>query len=207
MNGRANPRNLTLTLSIILVLSGVIAVAGYCYPEREVATEVYYWPNSSGAVLFDHNQHKEYTDGCENCHHELVVGQEVLACDNCHEDYSPDDLEHSDLAAIEEHTCNYCHAIGDHSAIQSCRSCHLAAVDGNPGLVTCSSCHDDAYEPDQLSHNEMQEIEEHSCSGCHIPATISAVFHDDCSNCHLTVGPDIFTSAAAEIRCERCHLK
>ena len=208
MNGKQYNKNLSLSLIVIVIITGLIGIAGY-YIESEppLTNNRFYIQNSSGAVLFEHQRHIDLTEGCEVCHHELVLSDDKTECSECHDDdYLPEDLSHDKLTIISDHTCNYCHQVGEYIDIQSCRSCHLAENELT-GLVSCLECHDDDYTPEDLSHDEMQEIHEYNCENCHNIQAIGTVYHGYCSECHTNETPQQFTNADGSIRCQNCHLK
>ena len=207
MNGNYYNKNLSLSLIIIVIITGLIGIAGY-YVESEPSTNNnFYIQNSSGAVLFEHQQHIKLTEGCEVCHHELVLSDDRTDCSECHDDdYSSEDFFHDELTSISDHTCSYCHQVGEYTDIQSCRSCHLAENE-SIGLIGCSECHDDDYDQDLITHDEMQEIHEYDCGSCHNIQAIGTVYHEYCSECHTNEKPQQFTNADGSIRCQNCHLK
>ena len=207
MNGKHNSKNLSLSLIIIVIISGLIGIAGYCIKSEQLTTTRFYIQNSSGAVLFEHQQHIDLTEGCEVCHHELVLSDDRIECSECHDDdYSAEDFFHDELISISDHTCSYCHQVSEYTDIQSCRSCHLSEKKLT-GLISCLECHDDDYDQDLLTHDEMQEIHEYNCESCHNIHAIGIVYHESCSECHTNEKPQKFTNVDGSIRCQNCHLK
>ena len=207
MNGKQYNKNLSLSLIIIVIITGLIGIAGYCIKSEPLTDTRFYINNSSGAVLFEHQQHIELTEGCEVCHHELVLSDNRTDCSECHDDdYDQDLLTHDEMKEIEDHTCSFCHQVNEYTDIQSCRGCHLAENESD-GLVSCLECHDDDYDQDLLTHDEMQEIHEYDCGSCHNIQAIGTVYHEYCSECHTNEKPQQFTNADGSIRCQNCHLK
>jgi len=207
MNGKYYNKNLSPSLIIIVIITGVIGIAGYCIKSEPSTNNNFYIQNSSGAVLFEHQQHIELTEGCEVCHHELVLSDDRTNCSECHDnDYSSEDFFHDELTSISDHTCSYCHQVSEYADIQSCRSCHLAENESD-GLVSCLECHDDDYDQDLITHDEMQEIHEYDCGGCHNIQAIGNIYHEYCSECHTNEKPQKFTNTDGSIRCQNCHLK
>ena len=205
MNGKHYGKNLSPSLIIIVIITGLIGIAGYCIKSELLTTARFYIQNSGGAVLFEHQQHIEFTEGCEVCHHELVLSDDRTECSECHDDYSSEDFSHEELTMISDHTCSYCHQVSEYTDIQSCRSCHRAENEST-GLVSCLECHDD-YDQDLLTHDEMQEIHEYNCESCHNTRAIGIVYHEYCGECHTNEKPQQFTNADGNIRCQNCHLK
>ena len=206
MNGKNYNKNLSTSLIVLVVITAVIGILGYLSNSETVTTKHFYLKNSRGAVLFEHQNHIDMVEGCEECHHEVVLSDDKTDCSECHDDdYLPEDFSHEELTMISDHTCSYCHQIGDYENIQSCRICHPAESEES-GLIGCEECHDD-YDQDLLTHDEMQEIHEESCENCHNTQILSAVYHDNCCNCHLDEDPKYFSNSDGSIRCQICHLK
>jgi hypothetical protein len=114
MNGKHYNKNLSLSLIIIVIITGLIGIAGYYIESEPLTTARFYIQNSGGAVLFEHQQHIEFTEGCEVCHHELVLSDDRTECSECHDDdYDQDLLTHDEMLEIEDHTCNYCHQVSE----------------------------------------------------------------------------------------------
>jgi len=207
MNGKYYNKNLSPSLIILVIITGLFGIAGYLLKSETVTTtKNFYLQNSSGNVLFEHQNHIDMAEGCEECHHEIVLSDDKTHCSECHDDdYLPEDFSHEELTSISDHTCSYCHQIGEYTDIQSCRSCHPTENE-ETGLIGCESCHDD-YDQNSLTHDEMQEIHEYDCGSCHSIQAIGTVYHEYCSECHTNEKPQQFTNADGSIRCQNCHLK
>lgn len=195
-------------LIIVTVGAGLIGIAGCFIEDDPTSNDRSYWRNSGGAVMFEHQAHTDMTEGCESCHHDLLSADSRIACNECHDDdMVTEDFEHSEFEEIEAHTCATCHELDESAEAQSCRICHPAAQEADQPLITCIECHDDEYTIDLLTHDEMQETHEQDCAVCHNSETISAVYHLQCSQCHLIENNQMFADAEGKPRCERCHLK
>jgi hypothetical protein len=195
-------------LIVLTLIAGMVGVAGYWVESEPTDTDRYYLRNSGGAVLFEHQAHVDLADGCESCHHDLLLSDSRQACSECHgEDVVADDFSHDDLKMIEAHTCGFCHRIDESAQAQSCRHCHAPVQEAALRIVTCTECHDDDYTKDLLTHDEMQEVDGHSCEGCHNPRAINVVYHQQCTRCHLIENHKLFTAKDGGVRCEMCHLK
>lgn len=209
MNGDNRKAKRPYPLIVLTVLAGLIGVAGFwAGADSPAGSDRFYFRNSGGAVLFEHNNHIDEADGCESCHHNLFLSDSRNECTDCHDDgMSAEDFTHADLKEIDGHSCAGCHQLNETIEAGSCRQCHPAAQESDERLIACSTCHDDDYTPDMLTHDEMQEVEGHECDGCHNISTASGAYHEQCSGCHLQQNPDKFAATEGGVRCEQCHLK
>ncbi len=207
-----------IPLIILTVIALLIGIGGYLAGGVESAkkdSDRFYLKNTGGSVMFSHKEHKEYkNDDCTACHHALYLSSEFTSCSaaDCHEegDFEIDYLTHSDMKEIEDHSCEGCHPVGKDAEAQSCRSCHPAIQEASDTFVTCakSDCHEEGdFAVDDLTHAEMREIEDHNCEGCHTNRSVSDIYHDQCSSCHLQADKEKFTREDGSTRCEMCHLK
>lgn len=195
-------------LIVLTLVAGLVGVAGYWVESEPTDTDRYYLRNSGGAVLFEHQAHVDLVDGCESCHHDLLLSDSRQACSDCHgEDVVADDFDHDDLKAIEAHTCGVCHQVNELAEAKSCRHCHPSVQEVDLQIVSCAECHDADYTPDLLTHDEMLEVDGHLCEGCHNPRAINVVYHEQCNRCHLIENPKLFAAEDGSGRCEICHLK
>ncbi len=198
-------------LILLVIVCGTLAIAAY-RQTPETAPKRLYFPNSGGAVLFNHEQHSDHSDGCESCHHHLYSADLISECVDCHDDdVSADDFSHAELKEIDDHECGYCHEVHDVREPQNCRQCHTQTADEASSTSTCSSCHDiedgdEDYADLQVSHEELLEIHEDDCMSCHQEQTISSVYHLQCVNCHEQLDAQIFGKTAADWECQSCHL-
>jgi hypothetical protein len=103
----------------------------------------------------------------------------------------------------------------------ACITCHHDLVKST--AVDCSACHDDPdYVPEEFEHDELVEIEDHSCDGCHDlrpdeeaascrdchdPETISEIYHNTCTACHRQQAAERFIDDQDQAKCKECHLK
>ena len=202
-------RNWTPSLAIALLVAVVAAAVGWLADSPATATDRMYFRNTAGAVLFDHGAHSGNADSCATCHHTLYDGAQASTCASCHDDsYGPDDIAHQRLKQLHGNDCATCHAQSreDDEAL-SCRTCHPASQASETRTQNCTECHDDSFSPEMLSHDEYQEIEDHTCLGCHTPGAVSEVYHANCTPCHQQAAPEQFTTAGGEVNCGSCHLR
>jgi len=209
MNGNTQRNKKSSLLLILTVIAALVGIIGYLVESKPVNnTDRFFLSNSGGAVVFEHQTHTGYGDDCARCHHDLLFSYESQACGDCHDkDVTPDDFEHGDLKEIEAHTCTTCHQADESKQPGSCRTCHPKVQDQERSLIACNDCHDDEYTPDFLTHDEMQEMDGHSCEGCHISGAIGAVYHEQCNRCHLIENSEKFAAGDGSVHCQRCHLK
>jgi hypothetical protein len=196
-----------LPLTFFTLVAGLVGVAGYWVKSEPSNVGRYYLPNSGGAVMFEHKVHTTKVDGCEDCHHELLSSDSRNACSDCHEDFVAEDFKHADLKTIESHSCGTCHQINESALPQTCRNCHPPVQESDESSIACDECHDDDYTTDMLTHDEMQEVHDHSCGNCHYSRSISIVYHEQCNGCHSIENHSLFTTRDGDMRCEMCHLK
>lgn len=195
-------------LAGLTIIGALVGIGGYLVEGRPAGTNRYYLVNSGGSVVFEHKSHLLSTDGCENCHHDLLSSDMSNECSDCHgEDFAADDFDHADLKGISAHTCRTCHEIKDTRDALSCRKCHPSVQESEELTIACIQCHDADYTPDILTHGEMKDIHTGDCSRCHTARSISAAYHQACSECHLAGNSSQFADGDGNVRCERCHLK
>lgn len=208
MSGDISRQGRSLPLILLALLAGLVGIAGYWTEGEAPESDRYYLRNIGGAVLFEHQAHADMTGGCEGCHHNLLLSDSRHPCSDCHDEaIVADDFDHDNLKTIEAHRCEFCHRVNESAQTQSCRNCHRAVLETGLRIVTCSECHDDGYTRDLLTHDEMQEVDGHSCDGCHNPREISVVYHQQCNRCHLVESPKKFASENGSAKCQSCHLK
>ena len=209
MSKREQGHRKTWALAVLTLSSIAIAAVGYLQADDPTDMGRRYMRNSSGAVLFDHTAHSEQAEDCVRCHHELVAG-ETVDCADCHDDpeYTPDLADHDDLLEYHEAACADCHDVADAENAHSCRDCHPASTMEGEATLGCDVCHDDPeYTPDLAGHDELLEIEDHECAGCHTLGAISNVYHVTCNACHLAMAPDRCADDEGQALCMGCHLK
>lgn len=210
MSGSRKDRpNWTLSVTVALLAAIVAAATGIFVDKKPAAAERFYLSSSAGSVLFDHTRHQETTDSCGACHHDLLGSGGEISCSECHGDeVEPEDYEHEELKEFHGNDCLNCHQQSREDAeAVSCRSCHPAVQNEEPGMVACAACHDDEYEPGMLEHQEYLEIEDHSCLGCHQPESVSEAYHNGCFSCHTKASPERFLNADSTVKCGGCHLR
>jgi len=211
MNGKGAFNFNTISLILLVLLSGIFAFSGYRQTPEAASDKRFYFPNSGGAIVFNHQQHSDQSEGCESCHHHLYNAELSSPCVECHDDdVSADDFSHAELKEIEDHECGFCHALDAVRKPQNCRQCHPQTANEAFVVNTCSSCHEDSdedYADLDISHEEILEIHEDDCSSCHQLQTTSAVYHLQCISCHEKEDAQVFGKAAAEWECQSCHLK
>lgn len=208
MSGKNKNPNRTMPLIVVTIIAGLIGIFGFLTESPTQPTDRYYFKNSGGAVMFDHKQHDENTESCGDCHHEVLFADERMPCSDCHDDdFDPADFSHDEFMDVESHTCITCHLTDENLKPQSCTSCHPDVQEAEQLNIPCMDCHDDDYETDLLTHDEMQEIEDHSCESCHNMQAVSNVFHQSCTRCHLIENQARFLTAERKVKCEACHLK
>ena len=207
-NWRNRP-NWTLSMTVVVLAALAAAFVGSVTTEEPAAAERFYLRNSAGSVLFDHDKHQETVDSCAACHHDLLGSGAGISCAECHgDDVDPADFEHAELKEYHEANCLNCHEQEkEDTEALSCRSCHPAVQENEPGFNGCSDCHDDGYEPDMLEHQEYLEIEDHSCLGCHTPESTSEAYHAGCFSCHIEESPERFLNQDSTVNCGGCHLR
>jgi len=196
-------------MTIAVLVAVAAAAIGIVTNKEPAAAERFYLRNSAGSVLFDHNGHQDMVDSCAACHHELLSSEPGISCSECHgDDVDAADFEHGELKEYHSGNCLNCHEQDkDDTEATTCRSCHSAVQDDEPGVVSCATCHDDDYDADMLAHQEYLEIEDHSCLGCHAPESISEAYHAGCFTCHSEESPERFVNSDSTINCGGCHLR
>ncbi len=210
MNGNIpNRLNWTRSLTVVMILAVIGVIVGYLAETSEEKTDRVYLVNSAGSVLFDHEKHKTSADSCAACHHELYSAAQATPCAECHDDeFVVEDYDHADLKEMHSRDCARCHEqSGDNDQAVSCRECHPGTAKNATVTNTCAECHDDSYSPEMMDHDELTEIDEHSCLGCHFPKSVSEVYHVNCTNCHLETLPDRFAKTGGDVSCGACHLR
>lgn len=193
-------------------VAAVVALYGYLQPNRLQAGHSFYLTNTGGAVLFTHAGHQAHTDACVACHHALVRS-DAYACSDCHDDpdYTHGVFDHDELLEIEDHTCDGCHEPEPDTAAVGCRTCHPAVADAPDAAADpadCQQCHDDPdYSPDEFTHADILEIEDHACRDCHGIRPVSEAYHQGCTACHRNQADDRFIDDQNKPVCQACHLK
>ncbi len=205
MNGK---RKKSVVLVILTVIAGIVGIGGYMFGGQPPETGRYYIRNSGGAVMFDHAQHTQLAEDCADCHHTVLSADDRNSCSTCHDDeMSADYFEHADLKEIHAQKCTFCHNRAPEAEPQPCQECHPKAQPADNTNISCSECHDDSYTKDLLTHDEMQQIEAHSCDGCHNSRSLNVVYHEQCTGCHLRQDEEKFATKSGEVNCNICHLK
>jgi hypothetical protein len=211
MNGRKPSSAKLRSLIILTVLAAAAGITGYLADSEAGADDNprrFYLKNAGGAVLFEHEFHSTLTEGCESCHHDILSSDDRHPCTQCHDEgFAAEDFSHAELVEIAGHDCESCHRVNEEKQIQSCRSCHPLVQEEAQGIVPCQDCHEEGFSPDMLTHDEMQDVEGHECSSCHIPSSVSDSYHHQCNRCHLADSPDVFADEKGDALCFRCHLQ
>ena len=198
-------------LFILFLVAAAVAVYGYLQPVPSTDGRRFYLDSTAGAVLFTHADHQGQDTNCVACHHALIQGQ-TFDCSECHDEpeYVPGAYAHDELVEVEDHSCVDCHLLQPDTAARSCRTCHPATAEAttaqeNPG--DCSECHDDPeYVPGAYPHDELVEVEDHTCSDCHQPRPVVEIYHNSCSECHRAQAEDRFIDDQGQAICKECHL-
>lgn len=205
MNGKIKEN---ISIIVLVSVSIVVGFGSLFLQPKEIKKDRYYYPNSAGAVLFEHKKHADEVGECAACHHELLKAAETIPCTECHDDdFNPADFSHAEMKEIESHTCTTCHQVNELAKSQNCRVCHETQYEEKKDIVLCKECHEESYHKDLMTHDELAEVEEHSCDGCHYSRAISNVYHEQCSACHIIENEEKFTTADGKISCKACHLK
>ncbi|MGI9536520.1 MAG: cytochrome c3 family protein [Desulfocapsaceae bacterium] len=210
MSGKNQGRqNWTLSMTVAVITAVAAAVFGSIVTNEPAAKDRFYLENTAGSVLFDHTKHAEAADSCAACHHDLYGSMQVTSCEECHDDeVEPVDFEHAELKEYHGRECSTCHEqVADDDRAASCRSCHPDTQDEEARTVDCSQCHDDDYDLDMMEHDELLEIEDHSCLGCHAPGSLAEVYHTNCTSCHLEAAAKRFANGDGTVNCSACHLR
>ena len=213
MNGKGRLKFNSISLILLVLLASILALAGYRHEPQANSTKRFFFPNSGGPVLFNHEKHSDQAEGCESCHHHLYSAEVYAECVECHDDdMIADDFTHAELREVEDHECGYCHEIHNEREPQSCRQCHTPTPHEPVIENTCINCHDfergdEDWDEANIPHEEMLELHENDCSNCHQVQTISSAYHSQCVNCHDYESAKIFGKVAAEWDCQSCHLK
>ncbi len=213
---------------IVGCLGILLGLVGYAIPDDSPESpRRIYFDTPGGAVLFTHHVHTQSDQlkcddhlklmrlkdiGCGDCHHEMIRANHVKDCESCHEDsgYSPEDMSHTELLDMHPPSCINCH-LQKEVELKSCRECHGQTGDYKP--VDCERCHEDAgYTAEDMTHEELEEIEGHWCNECHSVRRISDAIHTQCNICHDVIDYSTFVSKEKiaddeATRCSVCHLK
>lgn len=227
LEGAWQPMNIETGNRIILIIgcvAALVGLAGYVFPKKgsDLPPKIYF-NTAGGPVLFTHQIHTDPSQfkcgndisiskmQCADCHHELVEANRTFLCKKCHpdEDYSKDTMRHSELVEMHPPRCTICHKVRK-VAVKPCRDCHLRTGGYRP--VSCDRCHRDlGYSADDLSHEELEEIEGHWCTECHSVRRKTDAIHNQCDRCHtdLKCGTYIKKEDSDDeaFRCALCHLK
>ncbi len=208
MNGKKTKHIRSISLYSLTLVAYLIGIAGFFYQDALESSDRFYLRSTAGDILFEHKKHIKTTENCADCHHNIIFSDERTSCSECHDDdFSEEDFIHTELKDIEEHTCTGCHRTDESKKPENCRFCHSNGEDFESSDIKCIECHDSNYTPELLTHDEMQDIEGHQCTGCHQPKNISDIYHSQCNTCHKKNNQDIFFDSEGKISCNRCHLK
>lgn len=207
MVAMSGKRKKTITLIILTIVCFLVGSATYYFEESPQNTDRYYIDNSGGAVLFEHGVHGDQSESCADCHHPLFSVTDMTSCSECHdEDVLAEDFSHKEMIEIEDHNCSFCHPVNEDVQPQSCGSCHPKLQEESEAVINCMECHDDSYTADLLTHDEMQEIEDHTCEGCHNAKSLSDSYHKQCNGCHAKENEELFIDSEGKTKCSACHL-
>ena len=198
-------------LIILTLVALMVSVYGYLQPTPSAEGKRFYLENTGGAVLFTHAAHQEQDNTCVACHHELIQGQ-AEECSECHDEpeYVMSAHSHDELVEVEDHFCVDCHLVQPNTAARGCRECHPKVADTSTdveSLGDCLECHDDEeYSALNYTHAELLEVEDHSCSDCHLISPVVEIYHNSCSACHREQANDRFIDDQDQAICKACHL-
>jgi hypothetical protein len=212
------------TVLILGCMAIVLGLGAYVFPESASDSPArIYFQTMGGSVLFTHHVHTDPSRfkygnsvnvskiACADCHHEMVQSDQVVQCKKCHsdEDYSGDDMPHSELVQMHPPSCTICHNARK-GKVKACKECHLHT--GQPKPVSCDKCHPgDGYAPDDLTHEELENIKGHWCTECHSVRRNADAIHLQCNRCHnkLERGTYIKKEKPDDeaFGCALCHLK
>ncbi len=198
-------------LTLLFLVAAVLSIYGYLQPDPPATGDQFYLDNAGGAVLFTHAAHQQHDTKCVSCHHALIQ-TDAVDCSDCHDEpeYTIDDYSHEEIVEVEDHSCLDCHDLLPDSEARSCRHCHPAFTTGSEPEIdaaNCQQCHDDPdYVVEDFTHQELQELEDHSCTGCHQPGPIGEIYHLECTACHRGEEPERFINDQGEAICKSCHL-
>ena len=67
-------------------------------------------------------------------------------------------------------------------------------------------CHGFSRADAGLGHADLIELHG-DCSVCHATRSVSAVYHDQCTRCHLAHDAARFENADGTVACGWCHLR
>ena len=81
---------------------------------------------------------------------------------------------------------------------EGCETCHHDLFSSD-SRNACSDCHGDDVAAEDFTHEDLKDIEGHSCESCH--QTIEGVEPRSCRWCH----PDTQESDERIIACSSCH--
>jgi hypothetical protein len=202
----------------------ILGLGGYVFPEKASDSPArIYFETAGGPVLFTHHVHtnpSQFKYGnninlpkviCADCHHEMIQASKVVMCDKCHQDeeYSKDDMPHSELVEMHPPRCTICHDTRK-GKVKACKECHLHTGQSKP--VSCDRCHSgDEYSPDDLTHEELEEIEGHWCTECHSVRRNADAIHMQCNRCHKKLERGTYIKKRQTddeaFECALCHLK
>lgn len=125
---------MVLFLSVFFALPS--ALADTESPDKVLIKNDGYWPDRKGAVHFSHAAHADgYDIRCDACHHEYEdgdnvweEGEDVPACNECHETEAGDD----GMLRLK---------MAYHKNCQGCHKEEPARVNGPAPYNRCNACH------------------------------------------------------------------
>lgn len=175
---------------------------------HEDSFEIYEWEDEDIGDLHAEFTTEDHTD-CIDCHsHEDFTSPTpppaASSCAECHDDYVDYD------PILTGHNCSACHATADddEQLVMACAACHQS---GEGEAQSCDACHpDDEFEPDDLDHAELTDIDGHTCAACHVAGRSADAYHNRCTRCHQEQEKFSFFSRSkedAETVCKTCHMK
>lgn len=151
------------------------------FPDNKYCVQCHH--TEYGEIIFDHDEHEEYADDCQSCHHDEDIEPEPQKCADCHESQGDEDMP--GLAEAAHARCHTCHEDMFQQGLTSCRSCHrevdMTQYEGD--YTSCAQCHDGPTK--DLVLDRMN------------------AFHDQCMDCHEKEGK----GPHGEDSCNKCHIR
>nr|WP_321257249.1 cytochrome c3 family protein [uncultured Pseudodesulfovibrio sp.] len=170
---------------------------GSCHPnefnEEYINNHMDSFPNESycvrchhteyEAVIFDHEEHKDYADDCYDCHHGKEIEPEPQKCANCHKGDDSGDLLSMRLAGHQ--SCANCHEDMFDKGLSSCKSCHIQVdmTQYEGDFTSCNKCHES--ETRELVLPRMNAFHD-QCMSCHEENEVGPYGPDNCNQCHIS---------------------
>ncbi len=81
---------------------------------------------------------------------------------------------------------------------ESCADCHHTLYTVSD-MTQCTDCHDEGFSAEDFTHQELNEIEGHRCSFCHMVDKARTAM--SCRKCHMKIQESAITTHT----CAECH--